>query len=219
MVRSVLRRRRSAADFERVWLRCDAGLSGGGAAEVEASGGQSCVQDSAADDRRDDREERQADSDGSDGCDGEGNGVQVLPLQLFPTLRVSGVWGPNGEALDFIQEDKMKDADFAVVLKKPLAAGETIQITTSYSGKDAVISISAAGTTFWWRVRTGIRICEGDFGKLCAVLHDLSHAEGSTGCGDGQSVSEQGRWQAADEVWQSLTPMPVAGFNLGEFKI
>lgn len=40
------------------------------------------------------------------------DGVEVLPLQMFPTLRVSGVWGPNGEALDFIQEDKNRDAEF-----------------------------------------------------------------------------------------------------------
>src|SRR5258708_2733663 len=66
------------------------------------------------------------------------SGLQVLPLRLFPSLRVGGVWGPNGEALDFIQEDKLKDAGFAVLLKMPLAAGETVQITTSYVGKDAV---------------------------------------------------------------------------------
>ena len=69
------------------------------------------------------------------------NGVQLVPLMLAPTLRVSGVWGPNGEALDFIQEDKDRDADFAVVLQKPLKAEETIQITTQYAGKDVVLEM------------------------------------------------------------------------------
>ena len=59
----------------------------------------------------------------------------MLPLDLFPTLRVSGVWGADGEALDFIQEDKDRDAEFAVVLSKPLAKGEVTRITTRYSGK------------------------------------------------------------------------------------
>jgi hypothetical protein len=69
------------------------------------------------------------------------SGITVLPLELFPTLRVSGVWGPSGEALDFIQEDKLRDAGFAVLLQKPLKSGESIQLTTAYAGKDAVLDM------------------------------------------------------------------------------
>ena len=66
------------------------------------------------------------------------DGVRVLPLSLYPTLRASGVWGPKGEALDYIQEDKDHDADFAVVLDKPMKKGESIAITTAYAGKDVI---------------------------------------------------------------------------------
>jgi hypothetical protein len=65
------------------------------------------------------------------------NGLQVIPFNLFRTLRVRSVTA-NGQPVSFIQEDKNDDADFAVILPKALAAGEKIAITTTYEGKDAV---------------------------------------------------------------------------------
>ena len=66
------------------------------------------------------------------------NGLRVVPLDLFHTLRVRGVTTADGQALSIIQEDKNNDADFYVVLPKVLAAGEQYTITTTYSGKEAV---------------------------------------------------------------------------------
>src|SRR5260221_7705378 len=68
------------------------------------------------------------------------NGVRVVPLELFPTLRVDWVTGENGEQLSFIQEDKDEDAGFAVVLPRELKKGESYTITTKYGGKDAIRS-------------------------------------------------------------------------------
>jgi hypothetical protein len=65
-------------------------------------------------------------------------GVRVVPFSLFPTLRVKTVTGEGGVALNFIQEDKLEDPQFWVVLSKPLALGEKCTITTTYDGKDAV---------------------------------------------------------------------------------
>src|SRR5947199_10257199 len=65
------------------------------------------------------------------------NGLLVVPFSLFHTLRVQFVTA-DGQPLSFIQEDKNDDADFAVILPKPLAAGEKFSITTTYSGKEAV---------------------------------------------------------------------------------
>jgi hypothetical protein len=50
-------------------------------------------------------------------------GLRVVPFSLFPTLRVQSVTA-DGQPLSFIQEEKNEDADFAVILPKPLAAGE-----------------------------------------------------------------------------------------------
>jgi hypothetical protein len=65
------------------------------------------------------------------------NGLRVVPFSLFHTLRVQSVTA-EGQPLSFIQEDKNDDADFAVILPKPLAAGEKYSLTTTYSGKEAV---------------------------------------------------------------------------------
>jgi len=67
------------------------------------------------------------------------DGLRVLPFDLFHTLRVRNVLDASGKPLDFIQEDKEEDADFYVILPKPLAKGEKATITTFYSGTEAVI--------------------------------------------------------------------------------
>jgi hypothetical protein len=66
------------------------------------------------------------------------NGVRVVPLDLFRTLRVRSVKTSDGQPLPFIQEDKNDDAQFSVILPKALAAGEQYTIATEYEGKEAV---------------------------------------------------------------------------------
>ena len=65
---------------------------------------------------------------------------RVVPFDLFNTLRVQEVRGPEGQPLAFVQEDKNDDADFSVILPKALAQGEKYTITTTYGGKDAVVN-------------------------------------------------------------------------------
>lgn len=145
------------------------------------------------------------------------NNLRVLPFMLAPTLRVSGVWGPAGEALDFIQEDETKDADLAVVLKKPLAADETIQITTSYSGKDAVLD-EGNGNYFlsarddWY---PNMRGALGNYAFYTMTFHTPKNVEVVA---TGNEISARDEDKQRVSVWQSLMPIPVAGFNLGEFK-
>jgi hypothetical protein len=145
------------------------------------------------------------------------SGLQVLPLRLFPSLRVGGVWGPDGEALDFIQEDKLKDADFAVLLKKPLAAGETVQITTSYVGKDAVTdeghdNYYLVARQDWY---PNTRRSLGNYASYYITFHTPKNVE-VVATGNQISDREEGRQRVS--VWQSMVPIAVAGFNLGEFK-
>ncbi len=51
------------------------------------------------------------------------DGVRVLRLNLYPTLRVSGVYAESGAPLDFVQEGKENDPDFAVILPAAAKAG------------------------------------------------------------------------------------------------
>ena len=71
------------------------------------------------------------------------DGLRVVPLDLYRTLRVQSVVAGDGSPLQFIQESKDEDPQFFVILPKPLAAGESYVITTTYSGKDAVQAAGA----------------------------------------------------------------------------
>jgi Peptidase family M1 domain len=145
------------------------------------------------------------------------DGVQVLQFDLFPRLRVTGVWGPKGEALDFIQEDKDRDADFAVVLQKPLATGETIQITTAYGGKDAIRDLGNmnyevnARESWYPNVPGGF----GNFAYYDLTFHTPKDVE-VVATGNRAHDSKDGKERVSE--WHTPAPIPVAGFNLGGFK-
>lgn len=145
------------------------------------------------------------------------SGLQVIPLQLFPTLRVSGVWGPNGEALDYIQEDKLRDADFAILLQKPLNAGDKIQVTTTYSGKDAVLDMGN-GNYFLVARESWYPNMRGEFGNYAQYDMTFHTPDNVQVIATGNRISETEGGHQRTSFWQSMAPMPVAGFNLGSFK-
>jgi len=66
-------------------------------------------------------------------------GRRVIPLHIFPTLRVEGVYAEDGTPLDFIQEDKLDDPQFALVLDQPSKAGESRRVLIRYGGKDVLL--------------------------------------------------------------------------------
>ena len=70
----------------------------------------------------------------------EEDGVAVVPLDLYPTLRVSQVDSAKGDALDWVQEKKEDDPDFGVVLAAPLKKGDTTTFKVTYGGKDVVMN-------------------------------------------------------------------------------
>ncbi len=145
------------------------------------------------------------------------SGVQVVPLMLAPTLRVSGVWGPGGEALDYIQEDKDHDADFAVVLQRPLKAGETIQITTAYAGKDVVLDMGS-GNYYLVARESWYPNVRGSLGNYAQYQMTFHTPKSLQVIATGNRVTERDEGQQKISVWQTLTPIAVAGFNVGEFK-
>jgi hypothetical protein len=69
--------------------------------------------------------------------------LRVIPFNLFHALRVRNVEDADGKPLDFIQEPKDEDADFFVILPKPMAKGQRATLTAIYSGKDAVMNVGA----------------------------------------------------------------------------
>jgi Peptidase family M1 domain len=143
--------------------------------------------------------------------------TRVLPLMLAPTLRVSGVWGPNGEALDYVQEDKNRDADFAVVLQKPLKAGETIQITTAYVGKDVVLDMGS-GNYYLVARESWYPNVRGSLGNYAYYSMKFHTPKDVQVIATGNRVKEREEGQQKISEWQTMTPIAVAGFNMGQFK-
>jgi hypothetical protein len=145
-------------------------------------------------------------------------GVRVVPFMLFPTLRVQSVKGDGGQALNFVQEDKLEDPQFWVVLSKPLANGEKYTITTTYSGKDAV---SSEGTGNYFPVAREDwypnSAC-GAFGEYTNYDITLRIPKGMTMAATGNLISDRTEGDSDVTVWKSEVPLTVADFNFGKFK-
>src|SRR5438874_1893470 len=146
------------------------------------------------------------------------NGLRVVPFSLFRTLRVQSVTA-DGQPLSFIQEDKNDDADFAVILPKPLAAGEKFSVTTTYGGKEAV-SNEGGGNYFpiardnWYP--NGVGSSLGEYASYDLTFHI---PKGMKIAATGALVRESNEGGQNTSVWKSEAPQTVAGFNFGRFKV
>jgi hypothetical protein len=146
------------------------------------------------------------------------NGLRVVPFSLFHTLRVQSV-SADGQSLSFIQEDKNDDADFAVILPKPLAAGEKFSVTTTYSGKEAV-SNEGGGNYFpiarqdWYPNSTAAGL-----GEYASYDMTFRIPKGMKIAATGAMLSESNDGGQNISVWKSETPQTVAGFNFGKFRV
>lgn len=146
------------------------------------------------------------------------DGVAVLPMALYPTLRVSKVEDDKGKALNFVQEDKDQDADFGVVLGHPLKKGETATLKIGYAGKDVVESEGNANyypmaRTMWYpNEEQGL----GDFATYNMQFHV---PKGLELIATGTKVSEHNDGNITTSVWKTDAPLAVVGFSLGRFKM
>jgi hypothetical protein len=147
------------------------------------------------------------------------NGVRVVPFNLFRTLRVRKVTTAEGQPLSFVQEDKNDDAQFAVILPKPLAAGEQFTITTEYEGKEAVTN-EGGGNYFpvarmnWYPNNPGAGL-----GEYASYDMTFRIPKGMQIAVTGARVSENNDGGQNVTVWKSEAPQTVAGFSMGRFKI
>jgi hypothetical protein len=144
------------------------------------------------------------------------DGLAVVPLNLFPTLRVATVTDGDGAPLAFIQEPKEEDADFWVVLPKPLKSGETFTIRTTYKGKDAVLAegndnFYPVARTNWYPNSIGMK----DYATydMTFSVHKRMQLVAT-----GDFVEEKIEAERKVSRWKSEQPTSVAGFNLGLFK-
>ncbi len=146
-------------------------------------------------------------------------GVRVVPFTLFPTLRAKSVTGEGGQPLNFIQEDRLEDPQFWVVLPKPLSEGEHYTITTTYDGKDAVTN-EGGGNYFpvaredWYP-----NAVAGRLGEYTSYDLTFRIPKSMKMAATGNLVSESKDGDHDITVWKSQVPLAVAGFNFGRFKV
>ena len=142
-------------------------------------------------------------------------GLRVVPLDLYPTLRVLSVTGQDGEALDFIQESKDDDPQFFVLLPKALDPGERYRIRTVYAGKDAVRDEGQDNYYLEARENWYPNSQFGDFAK-----YDMSFKVPKmlTLVATGTKTKDVREGDYALTQWKTEKPQTVAGFNVGRFK-
>jgi hypothetical protein len=145
------------------------------------------------------------------------DGLAVVPLNLFPTLRVSKVEGEHGEVLDFVQEKKEEDADFGLVLASSLKKGESATVKITYAGKDAVRSVGndnydpVARESWFPKGGEGL----GSYSRYTMKFHTSKDIELIA---TGTKISDKVDGKVRTTEWDSKMPLPVAGFHLGRFK-
>jgi hypothetical protein len=129
---------------------------------------------------------------------------------------VSRVETDKGEALDFVQEKKLEDADFGVVLASPLKKGESATLRIAYGGKDVVEN--EGGANYYpvarqsWYPNAARSL--GDYG----TYHMLFHVpKGLELIATGTKVSESTDGKMTTTEWKTEVPLAVVGFNLGKF--
>jgi hypothetical protein len=144
------------------------------------------------------------------------DGAVVVPLALYPTLRVSNVETDKAVPLDFVQEKKDEDSDFGVVLAQPLKKGESASIRIAYGGKDVVMNegnqnyYPVAREDWYPNSAQGL----GDYATYNMTFHV---SKGLQVIATGTKVGDQTEGKITTTKWKTDVPLAVVGFNLGDF--
>lgn len=148
----------------------------------------------------------------------ETDGVRVIPLDLYPTLRVSQVTSGTDEPLDWVQEKKEDDPQLGVVLAAALKKDDTATLKITYGGKDVVIS--EGGSNYYpvaredWYPNSSQGL--GDYATYRMLFHV---PKGLQIVATGTKVNESTEGKITTTEWKTETPLPVVGFSFGEFAV
>jgi len=146
----------------------------------------------------------------------EQEGVAVIPLDLYPTLRVSRAETGKGDALDWVQEKKEDDPEFGVVLAQPLKKGETATLKITYGGKDVVLNegngnyYPVAREDWYPNASQGL----GDYAMYQMVFHVPKNLQIIA---TGTKVSQSTDGGITTSEWKTDVPLAVVGFSVGDF--
>jgi hypothetical protein len=149
------------------------------------------------------------------------DGVRVLPFSLDPRLRVTKVTGADGSTMQFVQERKDQDGDFAVLLPAVAPAGADLKLTIEYGG-DETLADEGGGNFFlesrssWYPNNSVV-----PFGDKARFRMRFVYPSGNQLVATGELAepeTQEGKLTVAK--WTSGdVDLKVAGFNYGKFKV
>jgi hypothetical protein len=150
----------------------------------------------------------------------QASGNRVIPFDLFSGLRVTRVQDAEGQDLNYIQESKDEDGDFAVILPQVSQAAKTYKLTVQFEGEGSVRDFG--GGNFSLDTRENWYPSNGDFQFGDRATFDITFRYPKdvvfigVGAMTGDETEENGQKVAR---WSSgQTELAVAGFNYGKFK-
>ena len=147
-------------------------------------------------------------------------GPRMVYVQLAPSLRVSKVTAADGNELQYIQEAKDKDADFWVILRKPLALGETYSWKVAYAG-EGVVRRAGTGNYFvgerdrWY---PKLDVPGESFNDRTMYRMKFRTPKDLVLVATGKPVSQEKDGKTAVSEWETEVPYTVVGFNYGQYK-
>ena len=147
-------------------------------------------------------------------------GTRVVALDLYRSLRVSKVQDAEGNELSFIQEGKDEDADFGVILPKPLDAGQTYQLMVQYEGEDALRDSGGGNFILIPRSTWYPNNYHALYADRATFDMTFRYPKQFMFVGTGAPVEPDTReGDTSVAKWSSgKTELAVAGFNYGRFK-
>jgi peptidase M1-like protein len=148
-------------------------------------------------------------------------GDRTLVFQLSRYLHVSSAIA-NGAPVAVIQNEALQGGDLArrgndlvaIVLPQPIKKGEKLQLRFQYSGD--VLSEAGGGLMYVgargnWYPNQGPAMVEYEL--------DFRYSAPWTLLATGKRVSQNATAGEQHSVWISERPIPMAGFNLGEYSV
>jgi hypothetical protein len=143
-------------------------------------------------------------------------GLRVIALRLFHKLRVDSVTDENQQPVPYIQEKQDEDYQFSIILPSSPGFGKTLSLTTHYSGPDAVLS--QGWGSFYPSARENWYPNSYSTGDYANYQITFRIPKDLTMVATGSKKTERVEGEYGVTEWKTDVPVPVAGFNFGQFK-
>ena len=146
------------------------------------------------------------------------DGLRAIPFNLYGRLRVSKVTDEHGAEVKFIQEDKLENPDFYVIMPQPTNRGQDYTLNFEYGGDGVVIDTGGGNYSLVERENWYPNNAGNPLGDRATFDMTMRVNKGLTMVATGEPVGETEEGGYTVTKWKSPGPIDVAGFNYGAFK-